>query len=103
MQIVFVLPDGTERGITVREGMSIMAAATSNGIGGIVGECGGNAMCATCHVYISDQRLPSVSEEEDELLEGTADERTLESRLGCQIRLTGDLDGLRVRLPGRQV
>lgn len=103
MRVIFVSPDGSERSVSVPEGMSIMAVATSNGIDGIVGECGGNAMCATCHVYVSDERLKSLSEEEDELLEGTAEERTSESRLGCQIKLTGDLDGLRIRLPARQV
>lgn len=103
MEIIFVSPDGTERRVAAREGMNVMAAATSNGIAGIVGECGGNAMCATCHIYVSDDRLPPLSDEEDELLEGTADERTSESRLGCQIKMTSEFDGLRVRLPERQI
>ncbi|MBB5539152.1 2Fe-2S iron-sulfur cluster-binding protein [Rhizobium giardinii] len=103
MDIVFLSPDGSERRVVAREGMSIMAAATSNGIGGIVGECGGNAMCATCHIYVDDDRLPPLSPEEDELLEGTADERTEKSRLGCQIALTAEMDGLRVLLPEHQI
>lgn len=103
MEITFISHDGVERKIDIREGMTIMAAATSHGVSGIVGECGGNAMCATCHVYIEDDRLPLLSEMEEELLEGTAEPRMSESRLGCQILLTAELDGLRVRLPERQI
>jgi 2Fe-2S ferredoxin len=83
-----------------------MLAATKRGLDGIVAECGGNAMCATCHVYVDDQwiaRLAAVSDEEDALLDGTASERQPHSRLSCQIKITPELDGLVLRLPERQV
>jgi 2Fe-2S ferredoxin len=97
---------GEAIGLVVIAGASIMEAVTARGIPGIIGECGGNAMCATCHVYVDATwlaRLPPVAPDEDALLDGTAEDRRPESRLGCQIRLGPDLDGLTVRLPARQV
>jgi 2Fe-2S ferredoxin len=83
-----------------------MQVATGNGIDGIVAECGGNAICATCHVYVDESwlaRLPAMSEDEDELLSGVAAERHRNSRLSCQIKVKAELDGLIVRLPDRQI
>jgi ferredoxin, 2Fe-2S len=104
--ITFIRPDGARRDLAVAEGTSLMQAATQQGLGGIVAECGGNAMCATCHVYVDEAwsaRLPPLSEDEDALLDGAAAERTPTSRLSCQIVATAGLDGLVVRLPDRQV
>jgi 2Fe-2S ferredoxin len=104
--VIFVHPNGKREAVDVAEGLTIMQAATGHGLEEILAECGGNAMCATCHVYVDgDQlgRLPKMSEEEDALLEGTASERLPNSRLGCQIKMTSGLDGLVVSLPERQV
>ena len=82
-----------------------MAAATGAGIPGIVAECGGSAMCATCHVYVDPvwaSRLPPPLATELELLECTAAERQPNSRLSCQIRLGAELQGLVIRIPERQ-
>lgn len=82
-----------------------MLAATSHGVAGILAECGGNAMCATCHVYVESgwlDRLPAMTSEEDALLDGAAAERLPNSRLSCQIKVTPELDGLELRLPRRQ-
>ena len=103
--VIFISPDGAETRIAAAEGASLMQAAVNAGLTGIVGECGGNAICCTCHVYVNDAwlaRLPPMDENEDELLEGTASDRTPASRLSCQIKLTADLDGLTVTLPPRQ-
>ena len=104
--ITFIHPDGKSDHIETGDGESAMQAATRHGIGGILAECGGNAMCATCHVYVDEAwlaRLPAVGDDEDALLEGTATERLPNSRLSCQIQLTPALDGLVLRLPERQV
>ena len=104
--ITYVHPDGAREALDVAEGTSVMQAATRNGLGGIVAECGGNAMCATCHVYVEEDQLhllPPMSDEEDALLDGTASERRPNSRLSCQLSVTAALDGLVVRLPERQV
>jgi 2Fe-2S ferredoxin len=104
--ITFIGPDNRSERVEAYLGESAMLAATKHGLDGIVAECGGNAMCATCHVYVDDQwiaRLAAVSDEEDALLDGTASERQSNSRLSCQIRITPELDGLVLRLPERQV
>jgi 2Fe-2S ferredoxin len=104
--IHFIHPDKRSEPINATVGDSVMQVATGNGIDGIVAECGGNAICATCHVYVDESwlaRLPAMSEDEDELLGGVAAERHKNSRLSCQIRVTPELDGLIVRLPDRQI
>ena len=104
--ISMIHPDGRPERIDAREGESAMMAATRHGIAGIVAECGGNAMCATCHVYVDESwlgRLPAVGDEEDALLDGAAAERLSNSRLSCQIKIAPDLDGLILRLPDRQI
>ena len=104
--ISIVHTDGRPERIDAREGESAMLAATRHGITGIVAECGGNAMCATCHVYVDDDwlgRLPAVSDQEDALLDGAAVQRLANSRLSCQIKIAPDLDGLILRLPDRQI
>jgi ferredoxin, 2Fe-2S len=104
--ITFIHPDGRSDHIETSDGESAMQAATRHGIDGILAECGGNAMCATCHVYVDEAwlaRLPAVADDEDALLDGTATERLPNSRLSCQIMITPALDGLVLRLPARQV
>jgi 2Fe-2S ferredoxin len=104
--ITFIHPDGRIERIEAAAGESAMQAATRHGLDGIVAECGGNAMCATCHVYVDAGwlgRLPAIGDDEDALLDGAAAERRADSRLSCQIRMSGELDGLVLRLPDRQI
>lgn len=104
--ITFIHPDGKSERIDASDGESAMQAATRHGLNGILAECGGNAMCATCHVYVDDAwlaRLPAIAGDEDALLDGTAAERLPTSRLSCQIKITPELDGLVLKLPERQV
>jgi len=101
----FILPDGTAHDIDVAEGTSAMQAATGAGLTGIVGECGGSAMCATCHVYVDEawqDKLPAALANELEMLECTASERLPSSRLSCQIKMTSALDGIVLRMPPTQ-
>ena len=104
--ITFIHPDGRHERVEAGEGESAMQTATRNDVSGIVAECGGNAMCATCHVYVDDDwigRLAAVEDDEDALLDGAASERKANSRLSCQIKITPELDGLVLQLPDRQV
>jgi ferredoxin len=67
LTIAFIHPDGRVEGVEAQADQSAMRAAIDNSILGIVGECGGNAMCATCHVYVDVgwlDRLPAMSDEE---------------------------------------
>lgn len=104
--ITFVQPTGHSDTVTVQEGTSLMRAAVASGVDGIVGECGGQAMCATCHVYVRPEfadSLPGISEDEDEMLDCTTAERTATSRLGCQVAIGTDLDAIIVDVPAEQV
>lgn len=104
--ITYHQPTGDARTVPVDDGTTVMRAAVSNGVPGIVGECGGQAMCATCHVYVRpghDDALPPIGEDEEEMLECTSAERTDRSRLGCQLTLGGELQELEVDVPTEQV
>ena|ERR1044071_7572094 len=104
-KVVFITLDGAQRVVDANVGESVMAAAVRNGIEGIIGECGGNCSCATCHVYVADEFSSDVggaNEMEDDLLDlGVADRRET-SRLSCQIKVTEDLDGITVHIPAEQ-
>lgn len=104
--ITYVQPSGAETILTVDPATSVMRAAVTAGVPGIVGECGGQAMCATCHVLVRPEHLdglPEISEDEDEMLDCTATPRDgARSRLGCQITC-GGADALVVDVPNGQV
>jgi ferredoxin, 2Fe-2S len=105
-KIIFLQPDGSEQTLEVANGTSVMQAAIANGVSGIVAECGGSAMCATCHVYVDPEwanQLPPMDAVEQEMLDSVADERLPESRLSCQLVVSPALDGLKVRLPRTQL
>ncbi|WGW11412.1 2Fe-2S iron-sulfur cluster-binding protein [Saxibacter everestensis] len=99
--------DGNVDVLDVDTGASVMRAAVTNGVPGIVGECGGNAMCATCHVYVREPylaSLPEISDDEEEMLDCTAAPRDeARSRLGCQLVLDNGLAELEVDVPDNQV
>ena len=100
-KIIFVSPDGkSQREVAAEVGQSILDVAHANDVD-IEGACEGSMACSTCHVVVDEEfydRLPTPSEEEEDMLDLTAGLR-LTSRLGCQVVLTEELDGLRVRLP----
>ena len=105
-KITYISPEGEQLVLDVADGTSVMQAAVANGLQGIVAECGGSAMCATCHVYVDPEwqaKLPPMNAVEDEMLESVADERRPTSRLSCQLVASADLDGLVVHLPRTQI
>ena len=104
VKIVYRDQDGTTHEVDALPGMSLMEAAVKNGVATIEGECGGACACATCHIYVPEewQRLTGkASDDELEMLEFGVDpdER---SRLGCQIKVTAEMDGLTVLTPSSQ-
>jgi 2Fe-2S ferredoxin len=104
--ITYVHPDGSRRVLDVPVGTSVMRGAILNGVDGIVAECGGEMMCATCHVYVEEGQLPltpAQSDDERAMLEFTASERKPNSRLSCQLVVAPEMDGLVVYLPESQV
>jgi 2Fe-2S ferredoxin len=104
-QITYVQPNGERRSIAAESGATVMLTAVANGIDGIVAECGGAAMCATCHVYLdnaSKSLVDPVSEVENEMLESAASGRRDNSRLSCQLVLKPGVDELVVHVPSHQ-
>jgi 2Fe-2S ferredoxin len=103
--VTFIQPDDARETIDIPAGGNVMQGACDAGIRGIPGECGGNALCATCHVFVAEEfraLLPPMDENENDLLDGTAAPRQPESRLSCRIVMRAELDGLVVRIPRRQ-
>ncbi|MBL1279234.1 MAG: 2Fe-2S iron-sulfur cluster binding domain-containing protein [Fluviicola sp.] len=64
----------------------------------VIGECGGMAMCATCQCYLeSDTKLPEQSDDELDMLDQAFHVED-NSRLGCQIQISDEIDGIILRL-----
>jgi ferredoxin, 2Fe-2S len=105
-KVTYIGADGVATTLDVQDGTSVMKAAVLNGVSGIIGECGGNLMCATCHVYVApewEDHLDQQDELETEMLEEAAAPVKDCSRLSCQMVLRPDLDGLTVHLPESQI
>jgi 2Fe-2S ferredoxin len=103
--ITYISHSGISKTIDVPNGDTVMEGAVQNGVDGIVAECGGNAQCATCHVYVEEKFLPllePIADDEEAMLGATAAERKSNSRLSCQLRVSAKLDGLIVHTPERQ-
>ena len=100
-KVIFVSANGQKRTeVEAEAGQSILDIAHENGID-MEGACEGAMACSTCHVIVSPadyDRLPPASDEEEDLLD-LAYGLTSTSRLGCQITVTAELDGLTLRLP----
>jgi 2Fe-2S ferredoxin len=104
MKITFIEYDGTAREVEAAQDGTLRDVALDNLVPGIDGDCGGDCACATCHVFIDDEwqaKLTPLSDDEDTML-ALCDDRTEASRLGCQIKLGPELDGLVVRTPEGQ-
>ena len=100
--ITFLTLEGTEERVDVPNGQSLMEAAVENGIAGIVGECGGSLLCATCHVYVEGGPVvaaPAKTDVEDDMLDLAQAEVTEKSRLSCQLVVSDAMGGLVVRVP----
>lgn len=99
-KITFIEPDGTRREYEAASGDSVLDVGQRNGID-LEGACEGCMACSTCHVIVDEdwfEKLDPASEDEKDMLDLAFDlART--SRLGCQIQLTDNLDGLVVSLP----
>ncbi len=100
-KMVFVSPDGkTRTEVDAPVGLSVLEIAHRNKID-LEGACEGSLACSTCHVIVDPEyysELPEATEEEEDMLD-LAFGLSHTSRLGCQIIMTEDLDGLTVSLP----
>ncbi len=102
-QILVTDTNGQQQAIELRPGNTLMHVISDAGFADLLALCGGMCSCATCHVYVDDaciDQLPPMGEDERELL-SISEQRQDNSRLSCQILLSGDLDGLQVTIaPG---
>lgn len=99
-KMIFVSPDGTEREVDAPVGQSVLEIAHHNKVA-LEGACEGSLACSTCHVIVDQSffdQLKDPTEDEEDMLD-LAFGLTQTSRLGCQIIMSDELDGLRVSLP----
>jgi 2Fe-2S ferredoxin len=99
-KIKFVQTDGQCVEIDAPVGLSVLEVAHRNNVD-LEGACEGSLACSTCHVIVDADwydMLPTATEDEEDMLD-LAFGLTHTSRLGCQIIMTDELDGLVVRLP----
>lgn len=104
IKIIFTDAFGKQREVQAAIGASLKDTALENNIPGIVAECGGACLCATCQIYVAEEwqeHLPPKSQNEEEMLDYAFDVQP-NSRLSCQIRITEELEGLIVTTPIRQ-
>ena len=105
-KITYVEFGGKEHVIEVANGMTVMEGARDNGVRGIEADCGGACACSTCHVYVDEAwaaRLPKKDAMEEDMLDFAFQPDPARSRLTCQIKVTADMDGLRVQMPEKQI
>lgn len=101
LKVTFIDKDSDRFTFLVRSGDNLLDIAQANDLE-MEGACGGSAACSTCHVIVEDQemydRIPEADDDENDMLD-LAFGLTETSRLGCQVRMSKDIDGLVVRLP----
>ena len=103
-RITYIEHNGKTHTIDVAKGLSVMEGAIQNDVQGIDADCGGSMACATCHVYVEEKwldKIPKAEEAEEDMID-MAFEPKKNSRLSCQLIVTDDLDGLKVRTPEKQ-
>ncbi len=99
-RMTFVLPNGQQKSVDAPEGNSVLEIAHHNNVD-LEGACEGGLACSTCHCVVAPEwygKLSPASEDEEDMLD-LAFGLTATSRLGCQIVMNKDLDGLVVTIP----
>ncbi len=100
VDVIFITPDSQEISVKAPIGLSILEVAHMHNID-LEGACEGSLACATCHVILEESLYNSLEEplEEEEDMLDLAFGLTSTSRLGCQIIVSKDLEGTKIRLP----
>lgn len=105
-QITFIAADGVDTTCEAEPGLSVMQIAANAAQDGIVAECGGSMMCATCHVYLDSTAMDHFaprSVDEADMLDLAVSEVRDTSRLSCQLAVKSDTPSFTAHLPERQV
>ncbi len=99
--VTFILPDGSKKSYEAVEGETLLNLAHRTDPDLLEGACEGSLACSTCHVIVDPkffEILGSISDEENDMLD-LAFGLTETSRLGCQIKITKDINGICVAIP----
>ncbi len=99
-KITFIQKDGTPTNVDAPDGLTVLEVARKHNVD-LEGACEGSLACSTCHVIVDPKyydTLPEASEDEEDMLD-LAFGLTKTSRLGCQICMAPELDGLVVTIP----
>lgn len=97
-KLIVVSDGGEDRVIEGPVGTSLMEIMRENHVDELLAQCGGSCSCATCHVWVDPAfigKLPEMGEQENDMLDCAADRRE-NSRLSCQLKMTEELDGIRL-------
>ncbi|KAF4581824.1 putative mitochondrial ferredoxin [Ophiocordyceps camponoti-floridani] len=101
LYVTFIDKESVAHKFAVSEGDNLLDIAQANDLE-MEGACGGSCACSTCHVIVADDsyydKMPEPDDDENDMLD-LAFGLTETSRLGCQIKMTKELDGLVVKLP----
>ena len=103
-KITYIEHNGKSHTVDVSTELTVMEGAVQNNIPGIDADCGGACACATCHVYVDEKWLNKLSKPDNAEIDmlDVAYEPNKFSRLGCQITITDELDGLVVKMTSKQ-
>lgn len=100
LHVTFITKEGEQIHVEVAEGDNLLDIAQANNLD-MEGACGGSCACSTCHVIVDPEyydKMEEPDDDENDMLD-LAFGLTETSRLGCQITMTKELDGVRVALP----
>ncbi|KAF2743173.1 ferredoxin [Sporormia fimetaria CBS 119925] len=101
LTVTFIDKEGHSHEFKVKEGDNLLDIAQANDLE-MEGACGGSCACSTCHVIVDSEdyyeKMEEPDDDENDMLD-LAFGLTETSRLGCQVKMNKDLDGLVVRLP----
>jgi len=98
--ITVITREGESVALSGETGLSVMEVIRDGGIDELLALCGGCCSCATCHVHVAPEfsdRLPAMSQDEDDLLDSSSHRSAL-SRLSCQLIVDESLEGLTVTI-----
>ncbi|KAL8998906.1 MAG: hypothetical protein Q9169_002125 [Polycauliona sp. 2 TL-2023] len=101
LHVTFIDKEGDEHSFEVSAGDNLMDIAQSEDLE-MEGACGGSCACSTCHVIVENpdkyDAMPEPSDDENDMLD-LAFGLTETSRLGCQVKMSKEIDGVKIRLP----
>lgn len=100
LHITFITKDGKQYTYEVAEGDNLLDIAQAHNLD-MEGACGGSCACSTCHVIVDPEfydEIPEPDDDENDMLD-LAFGLTETSRLGCQVKMSKELDGIRIALP----